>query len=332
MNNQNYVVKANKLVEIKGGLGIVEQKILASLISEISPKDEEFETYYINICEIAEVIGLGSKGQYKVIKEAGRNLTKKIIEIEKVNPETGKDKYDAINLLSRFSYEDGSGQVEIEINQHLKPYLLALKGKDTPFTKYMLKNIIKLNSQYAIKLYELLKRYEGNWSISKKYSVEFLREFIGLKEGEYKKFTNFETRVLRIAKKEINEKTDIVISYKKIKNGRRIAEIEFEVYPRDLDNSDEMHKKMEEDKIFDYEGLKQRVRMENENISRKQLAELYEIACKVTDPFEGDPEIYMALTYAYVKIKNPKAFFAYMKKALEQNFINHFEKVDSNEE
>lgn len=44
---------------------------------------------------------------------------------------------------------------------------------------------------------------------------------------KYKQFEAFERRVLKVAEKEINEKSNIHMSYKKIKTGRSITSILF---------------------------------------------------------------------------------------------------------
>lgn len=72
---------------------------------------------------------------------------------------------------------------------------------------------MKLNSSYAVRIYELLKQYQN---IDKRVmSLEDLRDYLGINIEEYKRFTNFEIRILKVAKKEINESTDIIIDYEK---------------------------------------------------------------------------------------------------------------------
>jgi len=59
-------------------------------------------------------------------------------------------------------------------------------------------------------------------------SIEEVRKLTNT-EDEYNRFYDFRRRVLDTACEEISEKTDIVLSYKTEKKGRRIAFIDFEI-------------------------------------------------------------------------------------------------------
>ena len=331
MNGNNYVVKANKLIEAKGRLGTTEQKLFLCLISEIQPNDEDFKEYNLRIKDIAEFAKLESHAIYKLLKNSARKLRQKEVYIEEFD-EKGKPSFLTVGLISSAKYKKGLGEITMRIDPDLKPYLLALNGYETPFTKYMVKNILKLHSQNSIRIYENLKRFEGNWAKSKKYKIEELKELLGIKKTAYKRFYDFEKRVLDPSKEEINANTDIVIDYKKIKKGRSINEIEFTVFPKETDKNSEMHQKLKKAGVFDYDGLRERSGLKNEKFSDKQVAELYGLSCEVTDRFNGDPEVYLALSYTYSKIKKPKAMFAYLKKALEQNFVGYNQSVSDHAE
>ena len=49
------------------------------------------------------------------------------------------------------------------------------------------------------------------------FTIKELRKYLGIEEDEYKRFDNFEMRVLKATKEEINEYTDLIIDYEKIK-------------------------------------------------------------------------------------------------------------------
>lgn len=331
MNENNYVVKANQFIEAKGRLGIIEQKLLLCLISEIKPSDKDFKTYHLRIKDLAEFAQLDYDAAYKVLSDSADELMGKILNFEEKDPNGGEPTFVKVHLVSSARHKKGSGEIIVRFDPELKPYLLAIQGHKTPFTKYMIKNILKLHSVHAIRLYELLKRHESKWSAVKNYNLKELKEKMGIDKNAYKAAYDFDRKVLKPAKKEINTHTDIIIDYKKIKKGRRIAEIEFTVHPKYTDEEAEKHKKFKKTGVFDYDGIRENTGLQDEYFSDKQIAELYEIACKVTERFNGDPEIYIAMTYAYSKIRKPKAMFAYLKKALEENFVNHYESVSDND-
>ncbi len=104
----------------------------------------------------------------------------------------------------------------------MKPFLLRLKER---FTTYKLNNVMKLRSIYSIRIYELLKQYQ---SIGKRtITIESLRKMLGIEPDEYKTYNNLKRKVIMVAHKEVNEKTDICFDYKEIKLSRKVNEIEF---------------------------------------------------------------------------------------------------------
>src|SRR5690606_10838527 len=102
-------------------------------------------------------------------------------------------------------------------------YLLQLKQ----YTSYRLSNILSLSSSYSIRLYELMRK----WSFLNKWesSVEEIREKLGALTKSYTLYGNFKNKVLLPAVEEINEQTDLFISFKEIKKGRKVERIEFSI-------------------------------------------------------------------------------------------------------
>ena len=315
LHKNNQIVKANKLIEAKGRLSLLEQKLFASLVSEITPEDKDFKTYHLDIKELAEFIESDSNTIYEDLKKVAKNLTNKQIFIEEYN-ENGVESFFATNLISSARHSKGDSYIKIAIDPNLKPYLLAINGEETPFTKYMLKNILKLSSSYSIRLYELLKQYLN--IRSRKFKMDELREFLSI-EDKYKRFTNFENRILKVAKKEINEHTDIDIDYKKIKKGRSITHIEFSIQPNTVDEKAEVLERLYDKD--DYDQLVSNMNLTDKKLNRKQIFELYEIACNKTDHINNlNVYDYVKINADYTNKQNPTNYFAYLKKALQDDF------------
>lgn len=315
----NFVVKANKLIEAKGRLSIVEQKLLATLISKIKIEDEDFQEYKLEVKEIAEFINLNSNAIYEQLKLASRNLRSKEIIIE-LKDERGKKDFLVTGLLSSSRYKEGEGYLEVSIDPNLKPYLLAIKGKETPFTKYMIKNILNLNSSYSIRLYEILKQCER--MRGREIEIEELKELLGADAKSYNLFAEFERRILKPAKNEINDKTDIFIIYRKIKTGRRISHIKFEIETRvgHDDLEEEEHKINEKEKLFDYEFVRINSGMAEEKFSRKQIMEIYIIAKKRTESYGVDELAYINLNYIYAKERAKTGLYSYVRSAVDKDY------------
>ena len=84
-------------------------------------------------------------------------------------------------------------------------------------------NILVLRGKYTVRLYELFKSYswKGEWRVK----VKELRNIINC--DKYKQFKEFNRNVLKYSIEEINKHTDLNISYKTIREGKFVNEIEF---------------------------------------------------------------------------------------------------------
>lgn len=315
LHENNQIIKANKLIEAKGKLGLLEQKLFASLVSEITPEDTNFKTYRLKIKDFAEFTNTNSDDIYPILYQASRNLRKKEIIIEQVD-DSGIKSFLVTGLFSSAKHEKGSGVLKIKIDPDLKPYLLAINGEDTPFTKYMLKNILRLSSAYSIRIYELLKQYLNRRS--RKFRMEELREYLSV-ENKYDRFYDFERRVLKVAKKEINENTDIDIDYSKIKKGRRITHIAFSINPSVRDKDAEMLDVLWNDEEFNL--IKTKMNLIDQKLNKKQISKLYAIACSKTDHLDNvNVYDYIKMNNEYVKRQNPDNYYAYLLKALKNDY------------
>ena len=312
MNRENLVVKHNKLIEAKGKMEFtkLEQKMLLTLISEISTEDNDLNTYKINIKDFLSITGHKNIGgeQYKQVHNIAERLMEKVIRIKKDNGSTL-----SVAFLSSAETSEKNDFIELSFDKKLKPYLIQLKGC---FTEYQLQNILKLNSGYSIRIYELLKQKED--FKNRKCEIDELKEFLGLTE-KYERFYDFERYVLKVAKKEINKHTDIDIDYEKIKKGRRITHIKFFIQPSVVDKESEVLEKLYDEN--DYKKLKEKLNLINKKFNRKQVFKLYEIACNKIDHIdEVNIYDYFKATLNYVEDKKPNSFYGYLKKALEEDY------------
>lgn len=319
LNEDNYVVKANQLIEAKGRLGTLEQKLFAALISEIQPNDEDFKDYYLKVSDISELLGNKSNTIYERLKEASDNLMNKTIKLENTN-EKGKRSFIITRLISSAQYQEGDGAIIIRFDPVLKPYLVAINGKETPFTKYLISNILKLDNSYSIRLYEILKQCEK--MKNREIKTDELKEMLGVDSPSYNIFSEFERKVLKVAKSEINEKTDIWVDYKKIKEGRSITKIKFSIETKMTKEllEQEQGKKIVDSLIDDkkFENDKIQCGLENIAISKVDFYNLLDIAIDNQQEYAFE---YMALTSEYVIERKPKHFIAYFGNALKNNYI-----------
>lgn len=308
MDEENLVVKSNHLIEYKGKISLLEQKLVVGLVSEITVDDKDFKTYSIDLSDFKKKVKSSSNSFYLEIERAANNLMDKRIRIE------NKEEVIMTRYLSSVRYHKNKAILDLRFDPLLKPYLLELAGE---YTKYQLKNILELKSSYSLRVYELIKQWE---SVGKRViKLADLREYLGI-DTEYKRMCDFERRVLKVAEKEITEKTDLWLEYDKVKKGRLVEAIEFRFGVKEEDTEDafiEAFYGKEE-----LEDIKKRCGLEKEKFNNKQISKLYEIAHEQTDNFSLDPYEYVKLNYEKMMEKKPRNKFSYLKKALENDYAN----------
>jgi plasmid replication initiation protein len=216
----NYnVTKSNKLIEAKYKLSQNEQKIILMLSSLIQPNDKDFKSYTFMAKDIFKFLGIASENNHDDLRKILTKLVEKSIYIK-------KDKgYIVLSWLSSVESFYDKGTIKLCFDPTLKPYLLHLKNR---FTTYKLDNIIKLDSIYAIRLYELLKQYEK--LKERLFKVEDLRYILGLTNDEYKNYFDFKKNIILVAQKELKNKSDIYFEFEDIKSGKSIIEIKFIIF------------------------------------------------------------------------------------------------------
>ena len=94
------------------------------------------------------------------------------------------------------------------------------------FTSYQAKQVAHLTSKYAVRLYELLIAWREAGKVPPIEISEF-RNRLGLLDDEYTAMHNFKKRVLEPSIQQINEHTDITVTYEQHKKGRLISGFSF---------------------------------------------------------------------------------------------------------
>lgn len=305
MNKKYVVTQSNNLIEARHvkPLSAREQKIILTMVSMIQPSDEDFKEYRISIQEFSEMLGLKGHAKYEEIKDVALRLQEKTIFIPDENG------FVTTNWVVSQRYKEGEGVIELSFSPYLKPYLLQLKNQ---FTSYKLSNILSLGSGYSIRLYELMKKWQhlGKWECP----VEELKPKIGAIAKSHSAYGNFKNKALLPAIEEVNEKTDLHISFEELKIGRKIDRIKFTIK-----HSPEKEIKLVEPKKKPEQSKKQ---AENEDVRRRlnALAKDYSFNhIYFTEMYEGasfiwndDAEKELSMLIRYVNeeesVKNPLGF------------------------
>lgn len=173
----------------------------------------------VSIDDINRILAYQGGNQRKIIKNAIPTLMQSaLVHIDDENGERW-----SIAITDSYIKNDNK-TVRFTFNKTVQKELEELRG----YTWLYLSNLTGMSSTYAVRIYEFFAMRLG--SQNKKDTFDFdlnkLRIYLDC-TNKLEDFRNFERTVLKKAEKEINEKTNIKMSYKKIKTGRSITSILF---------------------------------------------------------------------------------------------------------
>ena len=222
--NDNYIVsKSNNLINCRHNLNLNEQKIVLILAANIQPDDMELTEKKISITELAEILEISRQNLYRDIPKITKSLMAKVVELETVN-DKGQVELVQTTFLSIARYNRSTGMVTLGFNKFLSTYLLELKEF---FTTYKLKNALMLKSKYSIRFYEKCKcnAYKKNFI----WTLEEIRNELCLTQKIYTIYGKIKEKILIPVIKELNNKTDLRISYEEIKESKKVVAISITV-------------------------------------------------------------------------------------------------------
>lgn len=221
-NSKNWLEKSNllnTLSDIERDMNLIEFRFFCLYLSKINARDINTRHVEISISEFENTFE---------IKFNTTNFCKQIRKIMSRTVEiTSNNHKEILTLYSRFRYKiDNPKVIEISCNDMMLPYLFELKSN---YTSYMLKNIIKLNSVSKIRLYEILKQYQKIGNV--KIGLDDLQKMMCVKVSL---FNDFKLKRLEPAIKDINEYTDIMVSYEKILSCRKVVALKFTITKKSI--------------------------------------------------------------------------------------------------
>jgi len=223
-NGKHYAVIANDVIKGKQEMTLQEARIIRLLITQVVKEDKDLKTYKCRIIDLAAFMGISGKSLYRDVKTICDNLLQRIVRISTGNP---KQPWKSFQWIELAEY-DGNGTLTLKLSEQIAPYVVELSAW---FTQYQLQNILSFNSFYAIRLYELIKCWEGLTRENEEYhefTIEHMRTVFCC-EKKYETTALFIQNVIAIAIREINDKSDISIVAENVKTGKKITSIKFHI-------------------------------------------------------------------------------------------------------
>ena len=219
------IVKDNALINASYNLELVEQRIVLQAIVKARETEKGFDTktpLSIHASEYEKQFNVSKDAAYKALKDAVLSLFERQFTFTELQDE--KLKVVKSRWVSQIAYVDKSAEVQIIFSPAVASMCSRLERH---FTSYDLEQVAKLTSKYAVRLYELVIAWKATGK-TPVFKLQDFRDKIGLlDENEYSTMSNFKKFVLDLAVDQINEHTDIKLTYEQHKAGRKIDGFSF---------------------------------------------------------------------------------------------------------
>lgn len=219
--NESIIVKDNSLISASYSMNVIEQRIILLAIAK-SRKNKiplsPIQYTNISVDEYISNFNIEGNSVYENIKAGCRQLFNR--EFKYIKPDGTKV---ISRWISSIQYHDKNGSLSLLFSPELIPFISELEKR---FTSYFLKDISKLSSSYAIRLYELIIAWKSTHK-TPVFEISYFKESLGVAYDEYLDIRNFKKRVLNVAINQINEHSNIQVECEQHKKGRRITGFSF---------------------------------------------------------------------------------------------------------
>lgn len=254
-SKSDLVVKSNRLNMAIQNLSLSEVRILQLAIVDARETGNGLsldKPLNISALRYAKAFGVARQTAHEAILSAEKNLFDRRFSFLDTDDKLVKSRW-----VQRVKYLDDEASIEVILTYDVVNEITRIDGYENFFTQYLLEQTAKMQSTYSVRLYELLVQ----WKSAKKtplLQLDCFRQQLGVGVDEYKLMSNFKKRVLDLAVKEINETSDLTVSYKQEKRGKRIIGFKFKVLsknkPKDTKKKDSARDTYTAD-MFTIEGL-----------------------------------------------------------------------------
>lgn len=224
--DMNLVVKTHRLNTALQNLSLSEIRLIQIAIVDSREKQLGLnaEQYlHISASRYAKQFNVEMHTAYEVLQQAEKTLFERRFTFLNERHNEVKSRW-----ISQVEYKKGEGEIAIILTPAVVKEITRIDGIEQFFSQYAIEATASFNSVYSVRLYELLVQ----WKTAKKtpvFELETFRSQMGLGVNEYTRMSDFKRRVLDLAVKEINEKSDIKVSYSQVKKGRTITGFKFKV-------------------------------------------------------------------------------------------------------
>lgn len=224
---KNLVVKDNALINASYNLELVEQRLILLAIVEARTSGKGVtpnNSLTITASSYMNHFGTNRNTAYQALKDACNNLFERQFSYIETNTK-GNMEVVRSRWVSEIRYIDNEASVKLIFSPTVSPLITLLEKN---FASYELEQVAQLNSKYAVRLYEVVIAWRSTGK-TPMIAIDELRNRLGVLDNEYTVTADFKRWALDRPIKQINEKTEINLSYEQHKQGRKIVGFTFTV-------------------------------------------------------------------------------------------------------
>ena len=197
-------------------------RLIHYVIYRVICDDEDLQTFTGSVTELAEAFHIQRSNIYRDIDSLSAQLHSTGMILGHKDP---RKSWRTVTWLSR-SYYNGRGTILIKLSYSMVSYV---KGIRHMFSDDFHKTILKFNSVYAIRIYEIISADRFfHKDADPEYEIADLRYWLDC-EKKYLKTNDFCKYVIEAAVKEINRCSDTAVTPVFVKNGRSVTKVRFEI-------------------------------------------------------------------------------------------------------
>ncbi|TDE08668.1 replication initiation protein [Dyadobacter psychrotolerans] len=215
---EKVVLQHNAITSGRYEYNATQLDIMFMLIAQLGKNDLPDKIYKIYVKDIESLTG--KQWNHQQFKLATEGLGSRTFSIQLEN------RYRQMWMFQHVDYIDGAAHIEVRLSESMRPYLFDLKNN---YTRYKLKAALACTSKHSKRLYQFACQWRSvgiaTMRISELKEMLYLKDPKGIEKEEYTDISTFKKRVLDVAKREINQSTDINFDYKLIKEGRAYTKI-----------------------------------------------------------------------------------------------------------
>ncbi|RUQ92924.1 replication initiation protein [Legionella septentrionalis] len=209
--------KSNMLVDASYQLSLWEQRLILAALSQIKPQTKVSKEVTISASNYAELMQISMKNAHRELYQAAEKLYERSVVIRH------EDHTEEFRWIQKKAiYHKGEAKVSFTWSDDVLIYISELSGR---FTSYRLADVAQLRTSYAIRIYELLMRF--NKTKVRWIDLTDFRSLLKL-EDKYPLFRDLNKWVIKPSIKEINTHSNLQVYFSTRKEGRNVSKLYFD--------------------------------------------------------------------------------------------------------